>query len=195
MQTEIEAKFLQVDVEAVRAKLQAVGASCEQPMRLMQRVVFHTTMDNPNAYVRVRAEGDKSTLTYKQFDELGLHGAKEIETTVGDYQQTVEVLKAAGLQVKSLQETKRETWKLGEVEIVIDEWPWLEPFVEVEGPSEESVREAAATLEFDWNNAVFGGATEAYRASYPDFPPEMIMDDVPEIRFDAEPPARLKGEQ
>ncbi|HRF28047.1 MAG TPA: class IV adenylate cyclase [Candidatus Saccharibacteria bacterium] len=195
MQTEIEAKFLKVDINAVRAKLQAAGASCEQPMRLMQRVVFHTTHNNPNAYVRVRAEGNKSTLTYKQFDELGLHGAKEIETTIGDYQQTVELLKAAGLQVKSLQETKRETWKLGEAEVVIDEWPWLEPFIEIEGPSEESVRDAAAQLEFDWSTAVFGGATEAYRASYPNLPATMVMDDVPDIRFDTEPPARLKGEQ
>ena len=94
-----------------------------------------------------------------------------------------------------MQETKRETWKLGEAEVVIDEWPWLEPFIEIEGPSEESVRDAAAQLEFDWNTAVFGGATEAYRASYPNLPATMVMDDVPDIRFDAEPPARLKGEQ
>lgn len=40
MNTEIEAKFLDVDHDAVRAKLTALGATCEQPMRLMRRLTL-----------------------------------------------------------------------------------------------------------------------------------------------------------
>ena len=35
MKTEIEVKFLNIDIEDIRAKLQAAGAVCEQPMRLI----------------------------------------------------------------------------------------------------------------------------------------------------------------
>ena len=193
MNVEIEVKFCQVDIDDIRARLRNADAHLEQPMRLMRRQVFYTADKNPDAYLRVRAEGDKTTMTYKRFDEIGLHGAKEIETTVGDYQSTIDTLRETGLIPKSAQETRRETWSLGEVEIVIDEWPWLEPFVEIEGPSEELVRTVAAALKFDWDDAVFGGATQAYRVSYPALPKEVIMDDVAEIRFDLDPPERLRG--
>ena len=132
-------------------------------------------------------------MTYKRFDAIGLHGAKEVETTVGDYQNTIDVLRETGLRPKSAQETKREMWNLGDVEVVIDIWPWLEPFIEIEGPSESAVREAADKLGFDWSAAVFGGATEAYRGSYAKLKKGMVMDDIAEIRFDLPVPDRLRG--
>lgn len=193
MKTEIEVKFCKVDIEDVRERLKKAGAHLEQPMRLMRRQVFYTADHDPEAYLQVRAEGDKVTMTYKRFESVGLHGAKEVETTVGDYQTAIDSLREAGLEPKSAQETKRETWKLGDVEVVIDIWPWLEPFIEIEGPSEEGVRAAAASLDFDWNDAVFGAATQAYRQSYPDLPGDMVMDDLAEIRFDLDPPLRLFG--
>jgi adenylate cyclase class 2 len=193
MKTEIEVKFCDIDIDAMREILARAGAVCEQPMRDMRRHVFYTVDNSPNAYVRVRAEGDKTTLTYKRFDEISLHGAKEVETIVGDYQAAIDILRQSGLRLKSIQETRRETWHLGEVEVVIDEWPWLEPFIEIEGPSEVAVREAATRLSFDWNDAVFGSATEAYRVSYPRMPRGMVMDDLPEIRFDRPLPEKLKS--
>ena len=193
MQTEIEVKFCQIDIDDMRVRLEHAGAVCEQPMRLMRRQVFYTVDNDPEAYIRVRAEGDKNTLTYKRFESIGLHGAKEVETPVDDYQATIDILVAGGLKPKSSQETKRETWMLDDAEVVIDEWPWLEPFIEIEGPSEVSVRQAADQLGLDWGQAVFGAATEAYRVSYPNLPPDMVMDDLPEIRFGAPVPERLRG--
>ena len=193
MKTEIEVKFCQVDIDDMRWRLRDAGAICEQPMRLMRRTVFHTVDRNPNAYLRVRDEADRTTLTYKSFVGTGIHDAMETETIVGEYETAIEVLRQTGLEVKSVQETRRETWRLGDVEIVIDEWPWLEPFVEIEGDSEAAVRVAADALGFDWANVVIGPVTVAYRASYPDLPKGVVMDDVPDIRFDADIPERLYG--
>ena len=53
------------------------------------------------------------------------------------------------------------------------------------------MRKVAAMLGFDWNNAVFGAVTQAYRQQYANLPPDFIMDDVPEIKFDAPLPDRL----
>lgn len=151
MNLEIEAKFTRVNYDDVRNKLRELGAVCERPMTLMKRAVYHPLDDNLDAYFRVRDEGDKVTMTYKQFDDASsIHGVSEIETVVGDYDATVAILDRTGVPRETYQETKREVWRLDDVEIMLDEWPWVEPFIEVEGPSEEAVRKAAEKLGFDW---------------------------------------------
>lgn len=194
MNTEIEVKFVDIDIDDVRARLEKAGAELEQPMRLMRRQVFYLVDRSKDAYLRVRDEGDKTTMTYKQFDEIGLHGAKEVEVVVSSFDDAITIALEAGLEAKSYQETRRETWQLDGAEVVIDEWPWLHPFVEIEGDSEQTVRAVASKLDFDWNDAVFGAVTQAYRLQYANLPPDFIMDDVPEIKFDAPLPERLKGE-
>ena len=136
MKSEIEAKFVNVGIAYIRSKLESIGAILIQPMRDMQRVTIDTPdLKKKDAFVRIRNEGDKTTVTYKQFNSLTIDGVKEIEVTVSDFDDAVALFKEAGLVYGSLQESRRETWKLGEVEIVIDEWPWLNPYIEIEGPS------------------------------------------------------------
>ena len=58
MNTEIEAKFTNADHEDIRSRLKALGATLEQPMRLMRRVVIHTPeMTVKDAFIRIRDEG------------------------------------------------------------------------------------------------------------------------------------------
>lgn len=187
MTPEIEAKFLNIDVEGMQQRLRDVGAACKQPMVLMKRVI----MDFPdkrlqtqsNSFVRVRYEGNKTVLTYKRFDSMQLGGAQEIETEVSDFEKTVAIFTSVGLQVLSVQESKRETWQLGEVEIVLDEWPWLEPYMELEGPNEQALREVAEKLVLTWQNAVFGDVMVAYRTQYPMLGPNDTVANLPEVRF------------
>lgn len=193
MKIEIEVKFCQIDIDDTRERLEAAGAVLRQPMRLMRRQVFYLVDRNPDAYVRVRDEGDKATMTFKQFDDISLHGAKEVEVEVSSFDYARDILQRSGLIPKSYQETRRETWHLDDVEVVIDEWPWLRPFIEIEGGSEQVVRQAAAALGLDWKDAVFGAATQAYRQQYHSLPSDFIMDDVAEIRFDLPLPERLQG--
>ena len=152
MKTEIEVKFANIDIEAVRGALKSMGAICNQPMRLMRRVIIETDeLAERHAFVRVRDEGDCVTLTYKQFDEASLTGAKEIEVSVSDFDATVALLERVNLVHKSFQESRRETWQLGEVEVVLDEWPGLKPYVEIEGPTEIAVKNAA--WRSPWNSS------------------------------------------
>lgn len=134
-------------------------------------------------------------MTYKQFDDMGLHGAKEIEIVVSDFEDAKSLLENAGLKLKSYQETQRETWTLDGAEIVIDEWPWIKPFIEIEGESEHIVRTAAEKLGFDWGDAVFGDVTQAYRAEFPDLPTDagFHICRLPIIKFDMPLPELLKG--
>src|SRR6266568_4360930 len=187
MQTEIEVKFLAVDHDAVRARLTTLGAMLEQPMRLMRRVVLDfpdgRLEKTADGFVRVRDEGHQTVLTYKQFAaDLAIDSAKEIETTVGDFAATIKLLEAIGLQVKSEQESKRENWRLGDCEIVLDEWPWLKPYLEIEGPTEVAVRAAAEKLGLDWQEKVTGSVTVAYRAEY-DIPRQLSIATNPRMVF------------
>ncbi len=193
MNDEIEVKFVNIDHDAIRNELESIGAVLEQPMRLMKRVTIDSNdMRSKNAFLRVRDQGDKVTLTYKQFDELSLNGAKEIEITVNDFDETIKLLAAAGLAHGSFQETKRETWRLGSTEIVLDVWPWLNPYIEIEGASEQDVKSVAVRLNLDWSKAVFGDVMEAYRVQYPNIGPDDTVGKVPVVKFGDQLPDFLK---
>lgn len=193
MNTEIEAKFCGVDHNNVRDRLKAVGALCDQPMRIMRRYTFdNPAMKAKGGWIRVRDEGDKVTTAYKQIDGLSLDGMKEIELRVSDFDSMVNIYKALELDGGSYQESKREAWKIGDVEVVLDEWPWLSPLIEVEGPSESRVAEVAELLGFDMSSAVYGDIMSAYYVEYPHLKvTKFRIGDLPFVRFDDPLPEQL----
>jgi adenylate cyclase, class 2 len=186
MQTEIEAKFLNIDHDAMRQKLNALGAQRVHPDRLTRRRNY----DVPSlerAWVRVRDEGDKITLTFKQMNNRTLHGTKEINLTIDSFDQAEAFLQTIGLPPSAYQETRRESWVLGDVQIELDEWPWIKPFLEIEAPNEELVRETAAQLGLDWEDALHGSVEVAYQAEF-DLTEEQI-NRLPNISFNDQPPS------
>lgn len=169
MPTEIEAKWLRIDHAAMRATLQKVGARLVHPERLMRRKNFdfpRGTLQAHKGWVRVRDEGDKITLSYKQLNDRSVHGTKEICVTVDNFEQSCDFLVAIGLRHYSFQETKRESWKLGNAEIELDTWPWIPPFIEIEAPSEQELRAAAEQLGLPWDKALHGSVEVAFQDVY-----------------------------
>lgn len=188
MQVEIEAKFLEVDAQALREKLKDLGAKQIYPERLMRRYNFDypdSRLFEIGGWIRIRDEGDKITFSYKQVNDRSLHGTQEVETTVGDLEKTAQLLTAIGLEKKNYQETKREKWQLGATEITIDTWPWIPTFVELEAGSEAELKDLAKKLGLDWQKAMHGSVETAYQAYY-DFT-EREIDSWVEIKFIPEP--------
>jgi adenylate cyclase class 2 len=151
MKTEIEAKFVQQDHEAVRKKLKALGAEMVMPERTMRRVNFDfpdlRLNNSQNGWVRIRDEGDKITLSYKQSDDASVTGMQEVNLVIDDFDEAILFLKAVGItRIKAQQETKRESWVLNGVAIELDTWPWLQPFVEIEALSQEKLEETANSM-------------------------------------------------
>jgi adenylate cyclase class 2 len=183
---EFEAKFHDVDHDALRKRLKTLGADCTSKRRLMRRVNLDFSdkrLDAQKAWARLREEGEGTvTLTLKHRKGEGVDGIHEIETTVGDYDAAFEFLTAIGLEVKSYQETYRESWQLGDTQIELDEWPWLPPLAEVEGADERSVRQVADQLGLEWSKAEFGPINKAYLARF------QVTDDeinyLPAYRFE-----------
>lgn len=184
MKTEIEVKFCNIEIDDIRSRLIKAGATMEQPMRLMRRALIETeAMARDDAFIRLRDEGNKTTLTYKKFETNSLTGAREHEVEVSDFETMKEILNLADLSFQTTQESKRETWRLGAVEVVIDQWPWMRPYIEIEGHSEAEVIKAAKELSFRWEDAVFGGADVIYHLEYPDMTVRGVID-IPYVRFD-----------
>src|SRR3989344_9275979 len=169
MQTEIEAKFLNIKPADLRISLENHGATLIHEERLMRRKVF----DNPSGdlrkiggWIRVRDEGDKITLSYKQLNDRTLHGTKEISLDISNFEAMCDFLLATGFVCKSYQETKRERWELDGVEVTLDTWPWIPPFIEIEGKQEEDLKVVVSKLGLNWNNALHGSVETAYQAVY-----------------------------
>ncbi len=169
MDTEIEAKWLNVDHDEIRSSLRACGAQLVHPERLMTRSVYDyedRRLEKIAGWIRVRNEGDKVTLSYKQLNDRTLHGTKEVNVVVNDFDKTRSFLDAIGLKSYSFQETKRESWTLDGAEIELDTWPWVPTFVEIEAKSEETLRAVAEKLDLDYSLATHGSVELAYQAVY-----------------------------
>ncbi len=183
MQKEIEATFINIDKDALRAKLKQLGATMIQPEINMKRVIFELP---GAAFARVRNEGNKIVMTYKRIHENTLTGTEEVNVEIDDYDAGVNFLKGIGLEAKAYQETLREEWKLDNVDIDIDTWPWLPPYVEIEGPSPQAVEDVATKLGFSLKNAHYGSVDEIYKLYYDvsshdiNYCPEITFTDVPE---------------
>lgn len=147
--TEIEVKLLDIDLGEVRSKLAKLGATKVFDERLFRRVVLvdkDQKMEQENAFLRIRDEGDKIQLSYKRVDSTTIDGTKEFSITVDDFDKTRELLNILGFKEIYYQETKREEWKLADVLFDIDIWPGLNPYLEIEAGTKGDVEKYTSLL-------------------------------------------------
>jgi len=187
MKKEIEATFLSVDKNLVRAKLKEVKFELKIPEYLMQRKTFDFSRVAPgrNKWGRVRQESNKVTMTIKEIRGSGINDTYEIELIVNDFDTATSFFEACGIPEKAFQENMREVWIRDGVEVTIDTWPGLNPFVEIEGSDEKIVQEISNELNFDFNKAVFGSIDQMYEKELGISAKTII--NLPEITF-ANPP-------
>ena len=168
MEIEYEATFLGIEEDEIRNKLKQVNAVLVRPSFLQKRIVFDLPRTNEieSAWVRLRDEGNKITLTFKIVSGDKIEGQKEIGFNVDDFEKARGFLKVIGCRERAFQENKRELWKVGDTEITIDEWPFLEPYIEIEGDSESSVKNIAEKLGLDYKKALFVSTDVLYKKKY-----------------------------
>lgn len=190
MDIEYEAKFPEIDKTTVRERLVRVGAELVKPEFLQKRVVFHLPKGHevPGGWLRVRDESDRITLSLKIVDGNRITNQKELLLGVSDFESAVNLLLTLGCIRKSYQETKRELWRIDGVEVTLDEWPFLKPFVEIEGVSEAMVHRVAEKLGFEYDQAVFGAVDVMYMRQYPHLTADRINNQTPLILFEGENP-------
>lgn len=185
MKVEYEAAFENIDKGKMRQILKDKGAVMIYPEFLMKRYVWHLPKGHEiyGGWIRVRQESDKITLSLKVVaDNKKIEDQKEICLTVSSFDEARDIINMLGCQERAYQESKRELWQLDGADITIDEWPFLEPFVEVEAPSEEIVKAVSQKLGFDYNQAIFGSVDFQYAKKY-NISLEQINERTPKILF------------
>ncbi|WP_059010614.1 class IV adenylate cyclase [Streptomyces specialis] len=162
---EYEAKFLAIDVSALRDQLRHAGAERVFDRTLFTRLIFENDAVQGEQWLRLRDEGGRTTLTLKQVSDAShIGGTTEIEIEVNDLAKTAELLKATGLRQVRYQQNYREEWRLDGITYDLDTWPGLDTFLEIEGPSEDAVRKATADLGLDYAEARFGSIDLIYKS-------------------------------
>ncbi|MFA6995201.1 MAG: CYTH domain-containing protein [Patescibacteria group bacterium] len=184
MNIEYEATFTNVNKDDIRARLKNAGAILVKPEFLQKRINFDLPSGHEikGGWLRVRDEEDKITMSLKIIEGNKIENQKEICLCIDSFSEGMDFLKSIGCVEKAYQETKREIWTLNSVEIMIDEWPYLEPFVEVEGKSEEAVKEVSKKLGFDYAQALFAGVDVQYNKKY-GLDCHVINNSIPRIAF------------
>ncbi len=168
---EIEVKFLDVDKEEIERKLKLIGAE-KIGEYLYKRQVFDypdLRLDKQSAWIRLRDEGDKIALSYKQRivegkgsnagNDLGMH---EIEFTVSDFGEATAFLYKLGLVNKFYFENKRTRYEKDGVEFDIDEWPLIKPYLEIETDNWDKIDQAIKWLDLKKEDAKKFSTTQVY---------------------------------
>lgn len=152
MAQETEAKFYVQHPEQLQERVEGLGARPED-MRLREfNLRFDTSaraLSKAGHVLRLRQD-KRARLTYKGSERSapGTLARREVEVTVSDFGTTRELLEALGYEVIFIYEKYRSTYKLGELEIVLDELPYGH-FIEIEG-QEGQIQPAARKLGLNW---------------------------------------------
>lgn len=142
---EFEAKILNIDIITIVQKLEELGAKKIDDYRL-RRYVFDTIPSAPERWVRLRSNGKVTTLAVKEISNDSIDGTQEWETKVDDIETTLAILEKIGITPRGYQENTRTEYKLQGVEISIDIWPGINPYVEIEGKNADEVIKIAEML-------------------------------------------------
>lgn len=175
--TEYEGKILNIDVSSIQQIIEAAGGQlCGE--YFFRRYVFNTVPAKENTWLRLRTDGQKTTLAAKEIQHDGVDGTSEWEVEVSEFETTLEILQKSGLSPKGYQENRRTEFSLGDAMLAIDVWPQLKPYLEIEAMSKASVEAVAEQLGFDSNSLVGDNTSKLYAACGID------LKAVAELRFD-----------
>lgn len=155
---EVEVKFLVADLTAVRDRLITLGATRHKP-RIFERNLRLDTPDElllqRDQLLRLRQD-TQVRLTFKgpSIAQTGseVKVREELEFSLDDFDTAVHLFQRLGFEPVQTYEKYRETFRLGDLEIVLDELPFGN-FIELEG-SEKDIKTTAVALDLDWSKRV-----------------------------------------
>lgn len=157
MVTEIEARFIEIDIEELVTKAVSLGG-VDLGEHLLEETIFYDkdlTWSPAGRYARIRSYDGKHVFTHKQITADTIDGAEEIEFTVDKPEQLKAFLEKMELVPFRVQQKKRRKVKFDGVVLDIDSWPKIPPMLEIEGDTEQHVKDIAEKLGLDWNKALF----------------------------------------
>lgn len=163
---ENELTILDIDKNEFVAKLKFLGAKMITDERLQKRYVYDFNPINRNKWIRLRTNGEKTTLTIKEIQENSKMNAREMEIVVSDFETTNEMLEELGYTHRNYQENLRQVFMLDGVEISVDSWPLIPPYAELEGKDLESINKVMQKLGVSQDKITTLDVTSIYKEIY-----------------------------
>ena len=150
---EQEVKFYLADLASFDERLRRMGAQQVHPRTFEANLRFDTAdgaLTQARQVLRLRQD-EKTRLTFKGPAEPGQEVSvrAEIEFEVSSFANARAFLEALGYRVSVAYEKYRTTYKLANVEVVLDELPFGD-FAEIEGPDGQAIQAAAAAMGLNW---------------------------------------------
>lgn len=145
MHIEYEVRILNVNKEEIKKKLEKLNAEFKWE-RIQKRYTYDFNPVLSHKWIRLRTDGEQTTLAIKNVNTKEIDGTEELEISVSDFENTNLILKELGYLPKAFQENKRCRYYLHNVEIDIDSWPMIPDYIEIEGQNEEEVYEIVKLL-------------------------------------------------
>lgn len=150
---EVEVKILEIEPQALAAKLESLGAVKTFEGELY--ALFFDFGDRPitrrGDVLRLRREGADTRLTYKVHrSREGAKVMEEFETSAGSLEVVKDILLLLGLEVVKSTRKFRTVYEWEGLHYALDDYQDelapIPPFLEIEGEAEEAVLAAAARL-------------------------------------------------
>ncbi len=165
---EFEVTVPWIDMEDARRRLAKSGGVLKRPVCIHKNIMFHLPAGREikGGWLRVREEGECVTMSLKIVAGSKISDQEEYLFVAENVQDACRFLELLGAEEKARSEKRREIWALGGCEVTIDEWPYLEPFIEVEGPDETAVREAVVSLGYDYDSCRICAVDVLYSEKY-----------------------------
>lgn len=118
-------------------------------------------------WMRIRRTNDKTKIAIKSIidgsGEYNIDDVKEFEIDMPSFEEGIELLNHLGFYHQRHQVKLRIAYDYKNTEIVIDKWPKLNPYIEVEGPSKEEIDEAVIMLGFDPKDEIVINTDDVYK--------------------------------
>lgn len=122
--------------------------------------------ENFSKWVRLRKTGDETTITIKKIvnskGEYELDAVNELEIDVPNIEMGRQLLEDLGYFFARHQVKMRIAYDYKNAEIVIDKWPNLNPYVEIEAPTKEEIDEIVLMLGYDLKDAIVINTDDVY---------------------------------
>jgi adenylate cyclase, class 2 len=138
MAVEYEVKVLDIDVDSLKSKLVELGFS--RPEKLDFKRFVYDIPGQEKTWLRLRSDNKKTTITLKKFVSDNIDGTKEFEIVTDSFDTAHEFLINLGYKQAAYQENRRTLYRNSDIEVSIDEWPLIPPYLEIEGRDVESVK-------------------------------------------------------
>ncbi len=162
MKTEVEARILDINVSELIVRLEKVGAKFINNYN-QRRYIYDFNPVQKRKWIRLRTDGEKTTLTIKEIKNDGIDGTKELEIEVSDIESTNLILEELGYKARSYQENKRTRYIYNDIEIDIDTWPKIPTYVEFEGSEEDALVSFIESLGYAKEDLITYGVSKIYK--------------------------------